>query len=133
MAISWLAVLQAVPWGQVIENAPKVADGARKLWNSVSGTPGPETHVPPGSEDATGNGAQAFSALEKRIEALEAGTKELHEQMLASSELIKHLAEQNAQLVARVEAHRRRIVWISATASIATLFAVTALVITATT
>ena len=31
MAIPWLTVLQAVPWGDVIRNAPKVADGAKKL------------------------------------------------------------------------------------------------------
>ena len=36
MAAGWVTVLQMVPWGEVIKNAPKVADGAVKLWNSVS-------------------------------------------------------------------------------------------------
>ena len=31
MAIAWLTVLKMVPWGEVINNAPKVADGAKKL------------------------------------------------------------------------------------------------------
>jgi len=31
MAIPWFSMLQAVPWGQVIDNAPKVVDGAKKL------------------------------------------------------------------------------------------------------
>ena len=35
MPISWLTVLKAVPWGDVISNAPVVVDGARKLWNNV--------------------------------------------------------------------------------------------------
>ena len=35
MGISWLSVLQAVPWTEVISNAPKVAEGARKLWKSA--------------------------------------------------------------------------------------------------
>lgn len=30
MAIGWLAVLQMVPWSDVINNAPKVAEGAEK-------------------------------------------------------------------------------------------------------
>jgi hypothetical protein len=32
MAIGWLAVLQLVPWSDVISNAPKIAEGAKKLW-----------------------------------------------------------------------------------------------------
>ena len=36
MAIPWLVVLQSVPWTDVIRNAPKVADGAKKLWNTVN-------------------------------------------------------------------------------------------------
>ena len=39
---------------------------------------------------------------------------DLHGQMLASSELIKELAEQNAQLVKRIEANRKRTLWLAA-------------------
>ena len=35
MGISWMTVLAAVPWTEVIKNAPKVAEGARKLWSSA--------------------------------------------------------------------------------------------------
>jgi hypothetical protein len=35
MAIGWLSVLQLVPWGEVISNAPKVAESAKKLWQVV--------------------------------------------------------------------------------------------------
>ncbi|MDP3225514.1 MAG: hypothetical protein Q8M96_20455, partial [Rubrivivax sp.] len=34
MAIGWMTVLKLVPWGDVIKNAPAVAEGARKLWDS---------------------------------------------------------------------------------------------------
>ena len=43
MAIGWLAVLKMVPWSDVIENAPKVASGAKKLWNSVGKKSAPGT------------------------------------------------------------------------------------------
>ena len=39
---------------------------------------------------------------------------DLNQQMLASSELIKELAEQNAQLVKRIEANRKRTLWLAA-------------------
>ncbi|MDB5964602.1 MAG: hypothetical protein JWQ72_1102, partial [Polaromonas sp.] len=39
MAIGWLAVLQWVPWSDVIKNAPKVAEAAKKLWNTTGKQP----------------------------------------------------------------------------------------------
>ena len=39
MAIGWWTVLQSVPWAEVVSNAPKVAAGAKKLWNAVGRKP----------------------------------------------------------------------------------------------
>ena len=39
MAVGWLMVLQSVPWSDVIKNAPKLAEGAKKLWDAVAGHP----------------------------------------------------------------------------------------------
>lgn len=36
MAIGWFALLTKVPWSEVISNAPKVADAAKKLWKVVA-------------------------------------------------------------------------------------------------
>ncbi|MEQ1806764.1 MAG: hypothetical protein ABL900_15415 [Burkholderiaceae bacterium] len=109
MAIGWLSVLKAVPWTEVISNAPKVADGAKKLWNSVGkkAQPPAADAVPSSATDEDKSGA-----LQARLSALEGATRELHEQMLASSEVIKALAEQNAQLVAGIEAARVRLRWL---------------------
>lgn len=108
MAISWLTVLQAVPWSDVIRNAPKLADGAKKLWSSVAGQP---------SQASVGAGAMAQSrgdaspeALQARVESLEATVADLHGQLLSSTELIRQLADQNTQLVERVELNRVRAV-----------------------
>jgi hypothetical protein len=112
MAIGWLTILQSVPWSDVISNAPKVADGAKKLWKTVArksatqATPGIDAQATLSPE------ARAFAALENRLAALEATTTELHGQMLASSELITVLAEQNAQLIKRIEANRVRVLWL---------------------
>lgn len=113
MAIGWLTVLKMVPWSDVISNAPLVADGAKKLWKSVGKKP--PTPAQPGSPVVqVDSESQAVMLLQTRISALEATTADLHSQMLASSELINALAEQNTQLVKRMEVNRMRVLWLAA-------------------
>lgn len=110
--MSWLTVLKLVPWTDVIKNAPAVADGAKKLWKSVGKSPKPVAReAPPWSASAlsTLTEAQAREALERQLMALDVTVAELHQQMQESSELIKALADQNTQLIRRVEVNRRRI------------------------
>lgn len=105
MGISWVTVLAAVPWTEVIKNAPKVAEGARKLWSSAGRKGAPEDAALQAARKGTDPGA--------RIAALEASVDELSGQLHASAELIKALAEQNAQLVQRIETNRRRMLALS--------------------
>lgn len=113
MAIPWLVVLTNVPWTQVLGNAPKVADGARKLWHAVNGKTFPPTLPEGGSGFSSASGADDSAMLQARVAALEHTASDLHEQMLASSELIRTLADQNAELVKRIEANRVRVVWLT--------------------
>lgn len=124
---SIITVLANIPWGQVVENAPKVANGAMKLWNAVRNRkkqPGADEEPP--SAAADGNMSEA-DLLRARLLRLDENISSLQEQMQASSELIKELAEQNAQLVARIEANRRRLAWVAATGAVALIVAVIAL------
>ena len=105
MAIGWMTVLAAVPWTEVIKNAPKVAEGAKKLWGTV-GSKG-------GKSADTNVAARQSSDPDVRIVALEATVDELNRQMQASAELIKSLADLNAQLVERIELNRRRMIRLS--------------------
>ena len=109
MPIGWLSVLKAVPWTEVIANAPKVADGAKKLWNSV----GKKTPPAAGAAPSSVPGVHTPTELETRLAAMEIAASDLHAQMLASSEVIKALAEQNAQLIRGVEAIRIRARWLT--------------------
>ena len=94
-----------MPWTDVIKNAPKAADGAKKLWQSVrkkppSSTPDPTTrHLP----------SDIQTPLQTRMAALEHDLADLHAQMLESAALIQTLAEQNTQLVQRAESMRVRV------------------------
>ncbi|MFO7543038.1 MAG: hypothetical protein R6W97_09585 [Thiobacillus sp.] len=118
MAIPWLAVLKIVPWTDVINNAPKVADGARKLWNAVGKkAPASMPHPEPVEHAVPGENPD-MATLQVQIASLENAATEFHDQMLASSELIKTLADQNTQLVKRIETHRVRLAWLTGATAI---------------
>ena len=113
MAIGWLAVLKIIPWADVISNAPVVADGAKKLWKAVAKKP-TLTDLGAGSDPTLSSDGLAQSAVAERIVKLETAVSDLQGQMVASSELIKALAEQNTQLISRVETSRLRMRWLAA-------------------
>ena len=101
MAIPWVAVLKLVPWTGVIRTAPAVLDSARKLWDSAARKSGKAL------ESAAAQGAAAPDMpVEARVARLEATVAGLEEQVIASSALIKELAEQNANLIRRAELNR---------------------------
>lgn len=105
MPIPWLTVLSNVPWSEVIKTAPKVADGARKLWQNLGNK---QTEAEPLADAAepVEREVSAHVALQARVYELEARVADLHAQMRASSELIKALADQNTQLIGHVELNR---------------------------
>ncbi|OIP17489.1 MAG: hypothetical protein AUK51_07435 [Comamonadaceae bacterium CG2_30_59_20] len=123
MAIGWLTVLKLVPWGDVIENAPKVANGAKKLWQNVGKKPVPVTPIKP-VPDTLGSESPAVAALQAQVSELQVAVADLHQQMLASSELIQSLADQNAQLVKRVEVNRLRVIRLAAWVLVVTVLLV---------
>lgn len=128
MAIPWLAILKSVPWTDVINNAPKVAEGAKKLWSSVSKKPSAEPQVASGAVISDAAEAPSITVLQSRLAVTEAAIADLHNQMLASSELIKSLAEQNAQLIKRIEDNRVRVKWLTVAVAIVSIVAVMGLV-----
>lgn len=113
MAIGWLAVLKMVPWADVISAAPAVADGAKKLWDAVARKPPPPELPIANAQPELSPELRAIATLEARLASVQAAASELHDQMLASSELIKVLADQNAQLIKRVEINRVRVLWLA--------------------
>lgn len=120
MAIGWISLLKTVPWVDVIKSAPAVAEGAKKLWRTVAkppaagATPASGTLVPK---------VETLTQTQARLMALEATVAELQAQMLASTELIQALADQNAMLIKRVESHRKRLLWLSAMVGVAGVLA----------
>jgi capsule polysaccharide export protein KpsE/RkpR len=113
MAIGWLSVLKMVPWSDVISNAPKVADGAKKLWSTVAKKPSAAAVASQSEQPALSPEAQLIAKLQAQLAAAEAGVSDLRNQMIDSSALIKALADQNTQLIKRVEVNRIRVLWLA--------------------
>jgi hypothetical protein len=104
-----LTVLANIPWGTVVDNAPKVAEGAEKLWKAV-GRWGKTDPVQNGEIDAPPQAPMTErEVLAMRLKVLEESVRHLNEQMQASSELVKALADQNTLLVQRAEMNRLRL------------------------
>ena len=130
MAIGWLAVLLSVPWSDVVKNAPKVADGARKLWKAVSMKHPRVLNTTTDAQTTLSPEAQAASALASRVSELETATADLQNRLIASSELIKELADQNTQLIHRVETMRIRVLLLAGTLAVVGMIAVVSIVLT---
>lgn len=105
MPLPWKTILTHVPWRDVIGNAPKIAEGAKKLWKGINAkNDGSDDTAAELSGEAL---AEATVDTTARLDVLEASNRKLRTQMLASSELIQALSEQNSQLVAQIETNRR--------------------------
>ncbi len=129
MAIGWLSVLRSVPWAEVVSNAPKVASGAKKLWSAVGAKTPPAPQAPEPAPVDFSSEVQTLLALQSRIAELEAAGTEMHNQMVASSALVKALAEQNTQLILRTDTLRKRLTWVAGLLGVTALLAAGGLVL----
>ena len=127
MAIGWISLLSAVPWKDVISSAPAVADSAKKLWNSVTKKV-PLENIPT-FELTVGasTDSEVINKLLDKLNEVDATVIELQKQMLASSELIKALADQNTALIKRVEVNRIRLRWVSGVVAMLVVIAAVAI------
>jgi len=131
MAAGWWTVLKTVPWSDVISAAPQVATGARRLWDTVnrkSGAVDPATGLSP---EMAAQEDDIIGLLIARSEQNDAELNDLRNQMRSASELIANLADQNAQLIAKMDVQRQKITWLGVTAGLSALLAVVALILVA--
>ena len=100
------SILANIPWGQVVDNAPLIAESAVKLWKAARRKKSAQSPDQDSEADATQTGSDS---LNERLVAMEEHIRSLEEQMSTSAELIKALAEQNALLVRRFELNNTRL------------------------
>ena len=104
MALSWLTALKAVPWADVVQAAPGIVQGARKLFTAAK-----EYAATADDASASPQGAKRTDALEGRLQQIEAGLETLTTEQRSSAELIRSLAEQNASIIAALDMMRTRV------------------------
>lgn len=105
MAIPWLVALKVIPWGDVIEHAPKVLSAARKLLERQ------QTPSTPPAVEVIEMPAGETPSLGELTNRLIVAQQQIHQQAQAQEQLtqtVAELAEQNARLVTAVEALRVR-------------------------
>lgn len=103
MAIPWLVALKVIPWGDVIEHAPKVLNAARKLMERKLAEPPPA----PASE-ALVEPPPSLGELKNRLLVAQAQIDRQAQTQDALAQTLAELAEQNARLVQAVELLRVR-------------------------
>jgi small-conductance mechanosensitive channel len=106
MALPWLLALKVIPWGDVIEHAPKVLNAARKLMDRQKSPESTPTAAAP--MDLVSDTPPSLGELRNRlIEARQLIDQQAQTQTQVAQTLAE-LAEQNARLVAAVELLRVR-------------------------
>ncbi len=108
MAIGWISALKVIPWKDVLEAAPGMVKGAKRLFTAAKA----ETNSQPiddGSPTTVSFDAEGLANLDSRVRHLQAKIVELNSEQSSSAKLIKSLAEQNARVVIAIEVFRVRI------------------------
>jgi len=95
MGLSWLSAIKLIPWGDVVQATPAIVRGARDLWSRTRRA----------KDEAV---SAELSEVPGDLGQLGARVAQLESEQLEASKLINTLAEQNAQLVATLDALRRR-------------------------
>ena len=102
MAINWLLALKAVPWADLVQAAPHIVKGARRLFNTA------RSSEPPAAGTADADAENDAEPVQARLRRIESALQALDSEQQSSAELIRSLAEQNARVVEAIEVLRAR-------------------------
>ena len=108
MAIGWINALRVIPWKDVLEAAPGMVKGAKRLFTAAKVETNSQPMADSSSTIVTFD-ADGFTNLDNRVRHLQAKIIELNSDHNSSAKLIKSLAEQNAQVVNAIEVLQVRI------------------------
>jgi hypothetical protein len=104
MALGWLTALKAVPWSDVVQAAPHIVQGARKLYTAARSYVDPAVDAKAAQASSGGHGENP----DARLGQIDAHIETLQAEQRATAELIRSLAEQNANIVAALDLMRKR-------------------------
>ena len=102
MAFPWMLALKVIPWGDVIEHAPKVLNGARKLLDKQKTSPAPAAST-----------SHVLLPESEALRALQQSQQQLRHDLAQLTQMTTELAEQNSRLVQAVDVLRWRTRWLA--------------------
>lgn len=102
MAIGWITALKIIPWGDVLEAAPHIVKGAKRLFAKSRDN---ETAV---AEATPLQDAGPAAPLDVRLQRIQDELSALGAEQSSSAELIAALADQNSKVVEAIEILRVR-------------------------
>ena len=111
--MGWFSALKLVPWSEVIEAAPGLVRGARRILDRSQELP---TEAPPPADTAVQ--ADSPAALRAQLQQLAAQLDALAARQQASAGLIESLTEHNARLIEAVQTLRLRLRWLTGAAAV---------------
>ncbi|XZG70879.1 hypothetical protein ACTSKR_03155 [Chitinibacteraceae bacterium HSL-7] len=101
MGLNWLTL---IPWGTLIENAPRILDASRKLFRRTQETPLRPAEIVINPEHGLDD---RVMALEQFADATRHALGEVEARQEEVVRLVDALAEQNAQLTLRLRRQSR--------------------------
>lgn len=107
LAIGWISALKFVPLKDVLEAAPGMVKGAKRLFAAMKADTKRQP-IADSSPAVASFDAEGLANLDSRVRHLQAKIVELSFEQSSSAELIKSLAEQNARVVNVIEVFRVR-------------------------
>ena len=105
MAFPWQVVITAIPWKQVIENAPKLVEGAQNLFSRTKKDTAPRDI--PEEIFEHGDEATQLKQMEMLVRENRNELQAMHRDLQDTTDLLHNLTQQNNDLVRAVEILRR--------------------------
>lgn len=108
LAFGWITALKIIPWGDVLEAAPHIVKGAKRLFAMTKDNAAGASVTSPEPPAKATSENDRFANLDNRVRQIQAKADELGAEQKSSAELIKSLAEQNVRVVVAIEVLRIR-------------------------
>jgi hypothetical protein len=105
MAFPWQVVITAIPWKQVIENAPKLVEGAQNLFSRTKKDTAPRDI--PEEIFEHGDETTQLKQMEMLVRENRNELQAMHRDLQDTTDLLHNLTQQNNDLVRAVEILRR--------------------------
>ncbi|MBI4693249.1 MAG: hypothetical protein HY749_04430 [Gammaproteobacteria bacterium] len=106
MPIPWSTLIKVIPWTDLVTAAPKIVEQARKIAAAARRS---RTEADATTDPSPATPPEPPVTLETRVSRIEAELVAIADEEVSTAELLKSLADQNAQIVVALQAVNARV------------------------